>query len=68
MRYYKIKYRLLGSLEAHVLYTINSLNGAKDAQENLLTEPHVTDAWIEEVDFRCRPLKQEKTNETCVHL
>lgn len=62
-RYWKIKYRLLGSAEAHVLYTINSLSGAKLAQENLLTEPNVTDAWIDEVDFQCRPLRRESNEQ-----
>lgn len=58
-RYWKIKYRLLGSAEAHVLYTINSLEGAKFAQEQLHNDLEVSHAWIEEVDYLCRPLRRE---------
>jgi len=61
-RYYAVRYREVGSLETHMLYTINSLSGAKLAQENLLTEPNVTDAWIDEVDFQCRPLRRESND------
>ena len=46
-----------------MLYTINSLSGAKLAQEQLLTEPNVTDAWIDEVDFQCRPLRRESNEQ-----